>query len=586
MVGEGSERPSNIDLQILQYGGVSFPPESTVNVEYVDGKKEGDAIVYSSQMTKLAKLHFHQDKLEGLCSFFDSEGMRVKQAFYVNDKHNGWGCEYSKGKPIFEGFYQNGKRFSELKPYSKDDRFLEEVKDGKTLSVCIYNENHKKDGLCYLYEYGVLKRVVRFEDGVKKDRIKEFKGSLMFEYDSNQEIIYQGNYRGNIAEGFERYGKGLTFVYEEDKKVKEYEDGKLVYEGQYSWSSGSYQRDGKGVVYSSQSEYHTAIFENGVEKRCCQVMHGKEMIEYDPSGKVVYKGEFAKDGKEYVKNGRGLLFEYGLQSSTKGFNSYLKEVFECMNGEKKRKRMEFYDTEMTEYNDNGSVIYKGGFSGDPKNGLLRSGKGNEFGENKMLVYSGGWKNGEREGSGRYYQNGDLLYNGEWIRNEPNGKGSLFSSDGELLMEGFWRNEDGDLENGVFHIHHGCYIELENDVVYVNEIRSGLFGCGHRWLRYPLTEIIKYSRKEMIHAKEDWNCMPLAVTSICVAETSCKGEWERDLIICGYSLLEEVIVRKNSLKCLNSLRVSDNPMLKTLSIENGGFECVRTVVLESGVINGY
>lgn len=579
MVREGSERPSNIDLRILRIGSISFPAESTLNVEYVDGKKEGDGTVYSSQMMKLAKLHFHQDRLEGLCSFFDSEGMRVKQAFYVNDQHNGWGCEYSKGKPIFEGIYQNGKRFSELKPYSRDDRFLEEVKDGNTLSVCMYNENHKKDGLCYLFNNDVLKIVVSFEDGVKKGKLQEFRGSLMFEFDSDQKIIYQGNYRGSITDGFKRSGKGLTFVYEKDEVVKECENGILVYEGEYCWSSGVYKRHGKGIVFSSQSEYHTALFENGVEKRCYQVMSGVEMMEYDTSGNVVYKGEFARNGREYVKNGRGLLFEYGLKSSSAGSIPYVKEVYECLNGEKKRKRMDFNETEMTEYNDNGSIIYKGGFSGNPKYGLLRSGKGNEFGDKRMLVYSGDWKNGEREGSGRYYQNGDLLYNGEWIGNEPNGKGSLFSSDGELLIEGVWRNEGEDLENGMFRVHQGCYVELEKDVVYVNESRGGLFGCGHRWLRYPLSEMTRYSRKEIIHSEEDWNHLSLALTSICVAENTC-NRMKEDLIICGYSCLEEMIVKRDSLKFLNSLSISNNPLLKTLSIEECGFEYVKSVILES------
>ena len=87
--------------------------------------------------------------------FFNSNGMKEKECMYGNDVQNGWGCEYKNDKIVFEGLYQNGERYSELKKYSVDSRFMEEVKNGKTLSVCQYNSNHKREGLCYLYENGV-----------------------------------------------------------------------------------------------------------------------------------------------------------------------------------------------------------------------------------------------------------------------------------------------------------------------------------------------------------------------------------------------------------------------------------------------
>ena len=93
----------NIQLSTTTFGGVSFPSGSSLKVDCVNGKKEGVGVVLSVKKTKLAKLNFHEDKVEGLCLFFDSEGMREKECMYENDVQNGWGCEYKDDKIVFEG---------------------------------------------------------------------------------------------------------------------------------------------------------------------------------------------------------------------------------------------------------------------------------------------------------------------------------------------------------------------------------------------------------------------------------------------------------------------------------------------------
>ena len=67
---------------------------------------------------------------------------------------------------------------------------------------------------------------------------------------------------------------------------------------------------------------------------------------------------------------------------------------------------------MTEYNENGMIIYIGGFNNDGYGGILRNGEGSLLDKNQ-LIYTGNWKNGKREGNGCYYQNGKLVYDGEW-----------------------------------------------------------------------------------------------------------------------------------------------------------------------------
>ena len=60
---------------------------------------------------------------------------------------------------------------------------------------------------------------------------------------------------------------------------------------------------------------------------------------------------------------------------------------------------------------------------------------------------------------------------------------------------------------------------------------------------------------------------------------------RDLKICDYPNLEEIVVKKNSLEDLNSLKICNCEKLKIIEIEDGdwdegAFENVKNVIIES------
>ena len=473
----GSQQTSNIQIQTLQFGGITFPPQSTLKVDYVNGRKEGVGIVMSSIKMIIAKLNFHHDKLEGLNMFFDSTGIKTKEGLFVNGVHNGWGREYNDNQVIFEGIYRNGERYSELKK-SSTDGYLEEIKDGKTISIFKYNNNH---------------------------------------------IV-------------------------EDK---------------------------------------------------------------------------------------GWLFEYDGDKVT--------AVFECENGEKRIKRIQFDNNEMIELNDNGRVVYRGGFIGNPRDGFVRNGEGNEFDDNDTVVYCGGWDNGNRQGNGLLYDNGSLKYKGKWKEGKPYGKGKLYNSDGEVVMERVWMNEYDDLENGIFRISNTCYVEIDKDKVFVNVLRSGgLFGCSHRWRRYPLSEMNEDEMNDLIGIQKDVNAIESLVDSphkmdipepisppkpkpihinpipelippvkpkpeatikmvienedqlrellknndkkrsvkeLVIAE-GCGNEMKDDLELCGFENLESIVVKKKSLVILNSLKISDNPVLKSIETKDDTEKRTNTAALEN------
>lgn len=605
--------PSAVNIQINSklIGGVAYPPDCTIKVEYKNGMKEGEGLLLSPKRMKLAKLHYHEDKLDGLCLFYDLNGFISKEAIFENDVQNGWGCEYKNDVVVFEGLYRNGQRYSELKKCSEDTSFMKEIKDGKTLSICRYNSNHKKNDMGYIFEnnrmkscvifdngvvkkklqefvnyqmlefddkqnivykgyykgsfnhgfsrsgegteleysrgklcevikvkdgkkigrcvlkgtemkeyegdhliyeggfslkdgsvlrngtgiiysmrkdfYSVLydngvekrrinriegevmfefdeegrvvykggfektgkgyqrkgkgevfvydgkkvKEVYACENGVAKGKVREFQGPIMLEFDANSQIIYQGGFRGDVSEGYRHAGKNMAFQYGTDGTIREFIAGVLVYEGEYTWNGSLYQRHGLGRVFTSSTVSYTAMFENGIQKRILQQMEGEVMKEFDEDGKVVYKGGFERIGKNYKRKGKGVVYDY--------VGRIVKEVYACENGEKTVKYLEFDKDEMSELNENGVVVYRGGFLGNPSDGYTRNGTGDEFDKNDMLVYSGKWKNGKREGKGLFYVNGDVRYSGEWRDNNPNGTGKLYTTDGKVAYEGLWNN---------------------------------------------------------------------------------------------------------------------------------------------------
>ena len=54
----------------------------------------------------------------------------------------------------------------------------------------------------------------------------------------------------------------------------------------------------------------------------------------------------------------------------------------------------------------------------------------------------------------------------------------------------------------------------------------------------------------------------------------------NLVIANYPNLEKIIVKKNSLKNLKSLKIYNNEKLKTIEVENGAFYELKNMIIES------
>ena len=352
---------------------------------------------------------------------------------------------------MFEGIYDNGVFFSELKKYCNDDCLKEGIRDGQTLCVCRFNDNHKKDGLCYMFEDGVLKKGVLFDNGIEKMKLFEFVSvegcdvREMIEFDKNGCMIYRGEYNGSIIEGFKQCGNGKEFKYDEGimkemivlkdgkmilrsviegNKLFEYKNDVLIYEGDYCCDKGLL-RNGEGSVWGDGNLLYRGLWDRGIEKCRSKEIRDDQLIEYDKEGNTVYVGGYSIEGKDIVRKGMGVLFEYE--------NNELKVVYDVEGNEKMNKRFEFESNCMIEMNDNGVIVYKGGYTRRGVDRFVRHGEGSEYDENsELLLYNGTWKNGKREGVGRLYENGIIKYEGEWKDNTFHGNGKLYDDKGDVL----------------------------------------------------------------------------------------------------------------------------------------------------------
>ena len=115
-------------------------------------------------------------------------------------------------------------------------------------------------------------------------------------------------------------------------------------------------------------------------------------------------------------------------------------------------------------------------------------------------------------------------------------------------------------------------------------------------------IYNYSKQEIIHSEKQQNYLYLVYyskyqqdifelpqynkkTTKMIKESMFGDTYYRNLFIENYPNLEKIVVMRNSLKNLNSLKICNCEKLKTIEIEdgnwnNGSFHNVKNIIIES------
>ncbi len=320
---------ANISLDGLLTHGFVLPEGYTWDLKLKNGMKEGKVVVKNQFNVVVAKLEYHNDKLNGLCLFYNN-GVLSNKIMFVNDVANGRGCDVEKMKEVRWYLYENGKKKVELMKFEDLNGYWKEmdINTNSIISISHFDENNNKNGRCYLFDRDHISKVIDFLDNQPYRVVKEMKDDYMNEYNDQGDIIYQGQYEDSIKTDYPRLGQGSEMLHKECVYIGEWKDNKKNGNGTSlrdgeTYYSGMWKNDlpdGEGFLCDENGELlYQGKWKNGFIK-----INEKEYFDYR-KGKVVDKKDIING--ENIKPGDVLI---GMASSgvhSNGF-SLVRSVFE------------------------------------------------------------------------------------------------------------------------------------------------------------------------------------------------------------------------------------------------------------------
>ena len=241
---------------------------------------------------------------------------------------------------------------------------------------------------------------------------KKFNGK---QYDEQNRLIFEGEYLNGKkwkGKGTIYYKKNILFqgTYFKGKRwngsIRTIDcSDKIIFEGNLV----------NGLISKEGKEYYEGklIFEGNY----LSGLRNGDGIEYDNiHGKKIFEGEYLygyrKKGKAYVNGVLEFKGEYFFEKKWNGvgFDENQNVIYKLNNGNGK----------IREYNDATNTLE---FEGEYKNGQ-RDGKGKEF-QNGEIIFEGEYKNGQRDGKGKEFEYGLLKFEGEFYGGLRHGKGKQY-----------------------------------------------------------------------------------------------------------------------------------------------------------------
>ena len=204
--------------------------------------------------------------------------------------------------------------------------------------------------------------------------------------------------------------------------------GILIYEGYYKDS----KRNGIGREYDTDgSVLSDCVYKDGKKLNAAITYDDNEdciMYLYDDQDNVTLLGII--DPKTGILNGLGCRFHS---------DGTVSDVVRFSNDSVLIVLIRFFGDEMTEYDKNGDVVYKGGYRMISDLVYHRDGEGIEYNGDQEIVYRGQFSDGVRCGHGKEFQKGVCIYEGCWENNQRNGEGCSFLESGGIEKKGMWKN---------------------------------------------------------------------------------------------------------------------------------------------------
>ena len=391
---EGTEKRFSDEKSDLRSSFTYYShPGYTLFVNVVDGLKEGNAVLQNEYGCTVVECAFHNNLLDGRYVSRTPFGILQETGYYANGVKEGVFQEYDdKGSPVSVVRFSNGSFMSSFVPVPSLPGYWKEVVDTTQdiLSVAKYTSDFSsRDGLCFIYENGAVKRGELYSGGKMVRVTVEFNGLFRTEFDGNGEKAFVGQFNPSVESLFCREGKGCVLQNGKVKRVSEFKEGKevrvwkvmedgmateydengsMAYYGEYTENVFFFcPRNGRGTVYENGVMKEVSWFENGLVVRREKVFEGDEMMEYDKDSQLVYRGGYVEDKGDIVRNGRGEVYK----------NGELQCVGVFKKGKVVKKEKEIVDGTLQVFDKWGGLAYEGEYQFS-EGKLIPAGQGTEY----------------------------------------------------------------------------------------------------------------------------------------------------------------------------------------------------------------
>ena len=223
------------NITVVNDNKFEVPKGCTIHPEPENGVFHGKYIIRGKYNEVVAIYNFENGKREGECRLYDC-GSLVEKFNYEHDVAKGWGIGIERYKEVKWYLYENNEKKVECVKSDELEGYWEMWDNGVKVKCCKLDDDKKECGVGYVFEEGRIARVVEYVNGEEVRVLKKFEEGEMTEYDEKGDVVYVGDYCGNMKDGFCREGK----------RGMEIREGELVYVGE--WKKGKRDGFGKSLV--------------------------------------------------------------------------------------------------------------------------------------------------------------------------------------------------------------------------------------------------------------------------------------------------------------------------------------------------
>ena len=396
---------------------------------------------------------------------------------------------------VFRGFLIPSNLRIEPTPTStiKNGKYTLYTKDNQIFAVLEYQENHLH-GKCDFYANGILRECRTYVNDVTENW-----GSV---------------YDNGIVVAYYLYKHGHVVRYLEKDSCEGYWNDISIDSGLKCFTS---QLDADlnfdGICYT---------YDNGVLKRCCNYIHGKESI-------------------------------------------VLKE---------------FQGDLMKELDANGNTIYEGGYSPTLESHFCRNSIGKEYIQGN-LVFEGQWTSNKRNGLGKLYCHEHVGFEGHWTNGIVEGAGKVFNENGKVIHEGIWKDGKLELSDCVIEVNDEG---IKKTAVTRKTVKPlTIKSRSKKWIwilvtvllliavGFILVLVLGHSSDEAtITTKEEWETIPDDVKSITIPSGSCNENDFNTLDFSNFVKLESVTIGDDCFEYVSEVKMKDLSYLNSVTIGKNTF----------------